>query len=131
MSKQRLYLFDTTLRDGAADHRGRLLSLEDKRLIIRVLDELGLDYIEGGYPGANLTDTQLFSSDLKLACADLYGLRYDQAGGPFGVQRSGLSSHPTGQSRRDLPRRQGLGLSRAGGARHQQRGEPGGHRAIG
>jgi 2-isopropylmalate synthase len=68
MSKQRLYLFDTTLRDGAQT-TGVDFSLEDKRLIVRVLDELGLDYIEGGYPGANPTDTQLFSTEQKLACA--------------------------------------------------------------
>src|SRR5499426_363805 len=68
MSKQRLYLFDTTLRDGAQT-TGVDFSLEDKRLIVRVLDELGLDYIEGGYPGANPTDTQLFMSEQELGCA--------------------------------------------------------------
>src|SRR5499426_3579596 len=65
MSKQRLYLFDTTLRDGAQT-TGVDFSLEDKRLIVRVLDELGVDYIEGGYPGANPTDTQLFSEPRML-----------------------------------------------------------------
>ena len=59
MSKERLYLFDTTLRDGAQT-TGVDFSLEDKRRLMRVLDELGLDYIEGGYPGANATDTELF-----------------------------------------------------------------------
>jgi 2-isopropylmalate synthase len=68
MSKERLYLFDTTLRDGAQT-TGVDFSLEDKRLIIGVLDELGLDYIEGGYPGANATDTELFRTDLNLKCA--------------------------------------------------------------
>ncbi|HWB43953.1 MAG TPA: citramalate synthase, partial [Hyphomicrobiaceae bacterium] len=58
MAKERLYLFDTTLRDGAQT-TGVDFSLEDKRLIIRTLDELGIDYIEGGYPGANVTDTEL------------------------------------------------------------------------
>ena len=53
MSKERLYLFDTTLRDGAQT-TGVDFSLEDKRLIAAVLDELGVDYIEGGYPGANV-----------------------------------------------------------------------------
>jgi hypothetical protein len=55
--KERLYLFDTTLRDGAQT-AGVDFSLEDK--IARsagMLEELGLDYIEGGYPGANPTDT--------------------------------------------------------------------------
>src|SRR5882672_9654764 len=68
MSKERLYLFDTTLRDGAQT-TGVDFSLEDKRLIAKTLDELGLDYIEGGYPGANVTDTELFASDLGLANA--------------------------------------------------------------
>jgi 2-isopropylmalate synthase len=44
-------------------------SLEDKRLIARTLDQLGVDYIEGGYPGANPTDTELFSADPGLANA--------------------------------------------------------------
>ena len=65
MSKERLYLFDTTLRDGAQT-TGVDFSLEDKRLILKTLDELGLDYIEGGYPGANVTDTELFSADPGL-----------------------------------------------------------------
>jgi 2-isopropylmalate synthase len=55
----RLYLFDTTLRDGAQT-TGIDFSLENKRQIITLLDELGLDYIEGGYPGANPADTDLF-----------------------------------------------------------------------
>src|SRR5256714_9937142 len=68
MAKERLYLFDTTLRDGAQT-TGVDFSLEDKRLIARTLDDLGLDYIEGGYPGANVTDTELFASDPGLANA--------------------------------------------------------------
>jgi 2-isopropylmalate synthase len=68
MSRERLYLFDTTLRDGAQT-TGVDFSLEDKRLIARTLDELGLDYIEGGYPGANVVDTELFSADPGFANA--------------------------------------------------------------
>ncbi|MFZ2469842.1 MAG: citramalate synthase, partial [Parvibaculum sedimenti] len=60
MSRERLYLFDTTLRDGAQT-QGVDFSVEDKRLIAGLLDELGVDYIEGGYPGANPTDTSFFS----------------------------------------------------------------------
>jgi 2-isopropylmalate synthase len=59
MSKERLYLFDTTLRDGAQTN-GIDFTLEDKILIAGLLDELGIDYVEGGYPGANLTDTAFF-----------------------------------------------------------------------
>jgi len=50
MTRERLYLYDTTLRDGAQTP-GVDFSLEDKLLIIGLLDELGIDYIEGGYPG--------------------------------------------------------------------------------
>jgi 2-isopropylmalate synthase len=62
--KERLYLFDTTLRDGQQTP-GVDFSLEDKLVVIGMLDSLGLDYIEGGYPGANPTDTQLFAEERK------------------------------------------------------------------
>jgi len=68
MSKERLYLFDTTLRDGA-QAQGVTFSLEDKLVIARALDDLGLDYIEGGYPGANPTDTALFAEKRGLNSA--------------------------------------------------------------
>ena len=70
MSRERLHLFDTTLRDGAQTP-GIDFSVEDKVLIARTLDRLGLDYIEGGYPGANPTDTQFFARPPKLARARL------------------------------------------------------------
>jgi len=75
VTKERLYLFDTTLRDGAQT-TGVDFSLEDKRLIIKTLDELGLDYIEGGYPGANVTDTELFATEhtLKNATLTAFGM---------------------------------------------------------
>ena len=60
MTRERLTLFDTTLRDGAQT-TGVDFSLEDKRQIARLLDGLGIDYIEGGYPGANPLDTEFFS----------------------------------------------------------------------
>ena len=63
--KERLYLFDTTLRDGAQTN-GVDFTLADKVAIAQMLDAFGLDYIEGGYPGANPTDTQLFSEPRKL-----------------------------------------------------------------
>jgi 2-isopropylmalate synthase len=61
MAKERIYLFDTTLRDGAQT-TGVDFSLEDKRRIAAVLDDLGVDYVEGGYPGANATDTEFFAA---------------------------------------------------------------------
>ncbi|MGH6814794.1 MAG: citramalate synthase, partial [Hyphomicrobiaceae bacterium] len=68
MTRERLYLFDTTLRDGAQT-TGVDFSLEDKRLIAATLDALGVDYIEGGYPGANHTDTTFFNEKPTLATA--------------------------------------------------------------
>ena len=65
MSRERLYLFDTTLRDGA-QMNGVDFTLQDKLVIARLLDELGVDYVEGGYPGANPTDTELFGTARKL-----------------------------------------------------------------
>ncbi len=55
----RIHLFDTTLRDGAQT-TGVDFSLEDKIAVASLLDRLGLDYIEGGYPGANPLDTEFF-----------------------------------------------------------------------
>jgi 2-isopropylmalate synthase len=63
--KERLYLFDTTLRDGAQTN-GVDFTLADKLAIAGMLDELGIDYVEGGYPGANQTDTDFFSESRKL-----------------------------------------------------------------
>jgi 2-isopropylmalate synthase len=65
MTRERLTLFDTTLRDGAQT-TGVDFSLEDKRQIAALLDTLGVDYVEGGYPGANPTDTEFFSKRPKI-----------------------------------------------------------------
>ena len=59
---KRIYLFDTTLRDGAQT-QGVDFSVQDKRMISDALDKLGIDYIEGGWPGANPTDTEFFAAD--------------------------------------------------------------------
>src|SRR5919199_1057578 len=58
--KERLYLYDTTLRDGAQT-LGVDFSVEDKIAIAALLDRLGVDYVEGGYPGANPTDSAFFA----------------------------------------------------------------------
>ncbi|GIK81804.1 MAG: citramalate synthase [Pseudorhodoplanes sp.] len=65
MSRERLYLFDTTLRDGAQTN-GVDFTLADKIAVAAMLDELGIDYVEGGYPGANPTDTQFFAESRPL-----------------------------------------------------------------
>jgi len=58
--RERIHLFDTTLRDGQQTP-GIDFSVEDKIAIATMLDEFGMDYVEGGYPGANPTDTEFFS----------------------------------------------------------------------
>lgn len=65
MSRPRIYLFDTTLRDGAQT-TGVDFSLDNKKHIAALLDSIGIDYIEGGYPGANPIDTEFFSKKPKL-----------------------------------------------------------------
>ena len=65
MPRERLYLFDTTLRDGAQTN-GVDFTLADKLAIACMLDELGVDYVEAGYPGANPIDTSLFAERRPL-----------------------------------------------------------------
>ena len=64
MSKQ-IQLYDTTLRDGT-QREGLSLSLDDKLRIARVLDEMGVDYIEGGWPGSNPKDIAFFEQAVSL-----------------------------------------------------------------
>ena len=75
MVKERLYLFDTTLRDGAQT-QGVNFSVKEKAQIATALDDLGLDYIEGGWPGANPTDTDFFAAppELKGATFTAFGM---------------------------------------------------------
>ena len=64
MTRERLYLYDTTLRDGQQT-QGVQFSTPEKIRIAEVLDQLGLDYIEGGWPGANPTDSGFFDAAPK------------------------------------------------------------------
>jgi len=68
MARERLYLFDTTLRDGAQTN-GVDFTLNDKLAIAGMLDALGMDYVEGGYPGANPIDSELFATPNKMRAA--------------------------------------------------------------
>ena len=61
MTKERLYLYDTTLRDGQQT-QGVQFSTVEKQTIAQTLDALGVDYIEGGWPGANPTDSAFFDA---------------------------------------------------------------------
>ena len=64
--ENKIYLFDTTLRDGQQT-TGVNFSVSDKMTIAKSLDELGVDYIEGGWPGANPTDNDFFSRNLNFS----------------------------------------------------------------
>jgi len=61
MTRDRLFLFDTTLRDGQQT-QGVQFSTAEKQQIARALDALGVDHIEGGWPGANPTDSDFFAA---------------------------------------------------------------------
>ncbi|MDA9005890.1 citramalate synthase [Amylibacter sp.] len=65
MKRERIYLYDTTLRDGQQT-QGVNFNVEDKTRISSALDVLGIDYIEGGWPGANPTDSDFFDTKPKL-----------------------------------------------------------------
>ncbi|WP_171207411.1 MULTISPECIES: citramalate synthase [unclassified Ruegeria] len=66
MGKERLYLYDTTLRDGQQT-QGVQFSTAEKVQIAQALDALGVDYIEGGWPGANPTDSAFFEAAPKTS----------------------------------------------------------------
>ena len=70
--KPRVEIYDTTLRDGTQGE-GVSLSVQDKLLISQKLDELGVDFIEGGYPLSNPKDATFFEEarSLKLSHARL------------------------------------------------------------
>ena len=73
MAHPQLEIYDTTLRDGA-QQEGISLTVSDKLRIATMLDELGVAYIEGGWPGANPKDSEFFKragSELDLGVASL------------------------------------------------------------
>jgi len=65
MKRERIYLYDTTLRDGQQT-QGVNFTVDDKIRISNALDELGIDYVEGGWPGANPTDSDFFDTNPQL-----------------------------------------------------------------
>ena len=64
-----VYLYDTTLRDGAA-REGVSFSLEDKIKILKRLDAFGMHYVEGGYPASNPKDKEFFEAASKIELAN-------------------------------------------------------------
>src|SRR5580693_138389 len=94
MAKERLYLFDTTMRDGALT-TGVDFSLDDKRHIAAMLDRLGVDYVEGGYPGANPLDTEFFKlKPTKRARFCAFGMTKRPAARPRMIRALRVSSPP-------------------------------------
>ena len=83
---QAFHVYDTTLRDGA-QQEGLNLSVADKLTIARQLDELGVGYIEGGWPGANPKDTEFFRARPRRAR-------------PAARHARGLRRHPAGRRTR-------------------------------
>ncbi len=81
------HVFDTTLRDGA-QREGITYSVADKIAVATLLDELGVGFIEGGWPGAMPKDTEFFAraaaGELALQTAAAGGLRGDPQGGRLG-----------------------------------------------
>ena len=65
MAQEKILIFDTTLRDGSQAERVNF-SVEDKVLIAQKLDDFGIDYVEGGWPGSNPKDLAFFAEAAKL-----------------------------------------------------------------
>ena len=91
MSKERLYIFDTTLRDGAQT-QGVDFSIEDKEKIAKALDNLGVDYIEAGWPGANPTDTEFFQKNHNFKNSKLTSFGMTKRSGRSAENDPGLSA---------------------------------------
>ena len=91
MNENRVYLFDTTLRDGAQT-QGVDFSVADKAAIAEALDRIGIDYIEGGWPGANPTDDQFFAAPPKLTKAKLTAFGMTRRPGRSADNDPGLSA---------------------------------------
>lgn len=89
--KRKIYIFDTTLRDGAQTE-GVNFSLAEKRTIAAMLEEIGVDYIEGGWPGANPLDTKFFATPPKLKSAQLTAFGMTARAGRSAANDPGLSA---------------------------------------
>ncbi len=86
----RIYLYDSTLRDGA-QARGVDFSVADKQAIAAALDEFGIDYIEGGWPGANPNDDQFFAKPPALKKAKLTAFGMTRKAGKSAANDPGLA----------------------------------------
>ena len=88
--KEHLYLYDTTLRDGQQT-QGVQFSTSDKIVIASALDKLGIDYIEGGWPGANPTDDDFFANTTSHKIPNLVAFGMTKRSG-FSVENDDVLS---------------------------------------
>lgn len=95
---KRVYLYDSTLRDGAQT-QGVDFTVEDKAAIATELDRLGIDYIEGGWPGANPTDDAFFAQPPALHRARLAAFGMTRRSGRSADNDPGLGSILTTKAR--------------------------------
>jgi len=91
MSDKRVYLYDSTLRDGAQT-QGVDFSPADKIAIARELDRLGIDYVEGGWPGANPTDDAFYANPPTLSRAKLSAFGMTRRSGRSAENDPGLQA---------------------------------------
>ncbi len=91
MSREKIYIFDTTLRDGAQTE-GVNFSIDDKNKIAKALSNLGVDYLEGGWPGANTLDTTFFNNPPKLENTILTAFGMTKKSGRSAENDPGLSA---------------------------------------
>src|SRR5271156_6167263 len=87
----RIYLYDSTLRDGA-QARGVDFTLADKQAIARELDKLGVDMIEGGWPGASPGDDMFFAALPKLKHAEFAAFGMTRRAGRSAENDPGLAA---------------------------------------
>ncbi|MGC6530123.1 MAG: citramalate synthase [Candidatus Puniceispirillaceae bacterium] len=91
MTQDRVYLFDTTLRDGGQT-RGIDFTVGDKIAIAKALDEFGIDYIEGGWPGANPTDDAFFGAPPAFSQAKFVAFGMTRRAGRSAANDPGLNA---------------------------------------
>ncbi|MDE0538248.1 MAG: citramalate synthase [Rhodospirillales bacterium] len=91
MSDKRIYIFDSTLRDGAQT-QGIDFSSADKAAIAADLDALGIDYVEGGWPGANPTDDAFFGEPPAFKNAKLTAFGMTRRAGRSTANDPGLKA---------------------------------------
>ena len=87
MSRERVYIYDSTLRDGAQT-QGVDFSAADKAAIALELDRIGIDYVEGGWPGANPTDDAFFADKPNLKRGRLTAFGMTRRTGPMTGSKS-------------------------------------------